>query len=115
MRKSSFNGQASTVSTGKAKNPFLVGFLTNLTNPKALAFFTSIFALTLPTGATVETQGAIIVQMGIMPVIWFGIVSFGLSAPATRKLYLRWSQWIDRVTGTFLALFGLRLLFSGRN
>ena len=99
----------------KNKNPFVMGFLTNLTNPKALAFFTSIFALALPPDSTVLTQATIMTVMFAMTVGWFGIVTFGLSTPAMRKVYIRASKWIDRVAGTFLAFFGFKLLFSGRN
>lgn len=99
----------------KQRNPFVVGFLTNITNPKAMAFFTSIFAITLPQEASLATQGAIVVMMGILPVLWFGFVSFCLSAPTMRKVYVRGSRWIDRVAGTFLAFFGARLLLSFRN
>ena len=103
------------VTVDKQRNPFVVGFVTNMTNPKALAFFTSIFAVTLPNDASVATQGAILVMMGILPVLWFSLVSFCLSAPAMQKVYLRWSKWIDRVAGTFLAFFGARLLLSIKN
>lgn len=82
-------------------------------NPKAMAFFTSIFALTLPANANGETQAAIIFVTSVMPIFWFGFVTFGLSTPAMRKVYLRCSKWIDRACGTFLALFGLKLMFSG--
>lgn len=99
----------------KQRNPFLVGLLTNMTNPKALAFFTSVFALTLPPNANGETQAAIIFITSTMPILWFGFVTFGLSTLAMRKVYLRASRWIDRVSGTFLALFGLRLMFSRNN
>jgi threonine efflux protein len=99
----------------KKRNPFMVGFLTNITNPKCLAFFASIFALTLPSNASGATQAAIVVLVGTMAAVWFGIVTLALSTPTMRKLYLRWSRWIDRVTGTFLAVFGLKLIFSGRN
>lgn len=101
--------------SGNSRNPFVIGFFTNMTNPKAMAFFTSIFALTLPPDASHATQAAMVLVMMLMPVLWFGIVTFGLSAPSTRKVYMKWSRWIDRVSGTFLAFFGLRLMFSGRD
>ncbi|MDX2027058.1 MAG: LysE family transporter [Alphaproteobacteria bacterium] len=113
--KASSAQEASEAASAKSRNPFLVGFLTNMTNPKAVAFFTSIFALTLPHDASWATKGAIVVVIGIMPVLWFGIVAVGLSSPPMKRLYLRWSRWIDRVAGTLLAFFGVRLLFSGKN
>jgi len=99
----------------KKRNPFVIGFITNMTNPKAMAFFTSIFALTLTPNTSVTTQGAIVAMVSIMPVFWFGFVALVLSLPAMRKAYIRVSAWIDRIAGTFLAFFGLRLLWSGRN
>jgi RhtB (resistance to homoserine/threonine) family protein len=108
-------GAKDAKAAGRKKNRFVTGFLTNMTNPKALAFFTSIFALTLPPDAAPATQGAIMATMFMMPAIWFSIVTFCLSAPAMRRVYLRASRWIDRAAGTFLGLFGLRLLLSNRN
>ena len=103
------------LSEKKQRHPFVLGFLTNMTNPKALAFFTSIFAVALPQDASFETQAASVTMMGVMPVLWFGFVSFCLSTPAMRKVYMRCSRWIDRVAGTFLAFFGARLLMSFKN
>ncbi len=102
-------------SAQKQRNPFLMGFMTNMTNPKALAFFTSIFAVALPQQPSASTEVVIVAMMGILPVAWFSFVSFCLSAPAMRKVYIRWSKWVDRVAGTFMAFFGARLLSSFRN
>lgn len=93
----------------------MLGFLTNITNPKVMAFFTSIFALALAADASLATRGAIIGMMGTLAILWFGLVSFCLSTPTMRKAYRHWSRWIDRVTGTFIAFFGARLLWSARN
>jgi threonine/homoserine/homoserine lactone efflux protein len=70
--------------------------------------------LTLPPDANAETRAAIILVTAGMPVFWFSFVTLGLSTPVMRRAYMRCSRWIDRVAGTFLALFGLRLMFSGQ-
>ena len=100
---------------GDKRNPFAVGFLTNMTNPKAMAFFSSIFALTMTPDVTLATEGAVIGVMVLMTMAWFSFVTFGLSTPAMRKVYVRWGHWIARAAGTFLGLFGLKLLYSVRN
>ncbi len=97
----------------KERHPFLIGFMTNMTNPKALAFFTSVFAVALPPQVNGSTTMTIVIITSIMPIFWFGFVTFGLSTRSMKKVYMRWSKWIDRVSGTFLALFGLRLMFTG--
>ncbi len=104
-----------TAEARQRKNPFLVGFMTNMTNPKAMAFFTSIFAVALPTDAGQTTQLALIGMITIMSLIWFGFVAVTFSAAAFRKTYLRWSRWIDRIAGTCLGLFGMRLLLSTKD
>ncbi len=109
------NKPVSDVGMSKKKNPFVMGFVTNMTNPKALAFNTSVFALAIKPGTTFATQAVIVVGMGLMGLIWFSCVTFGLSTARVRQGYLRFSKWIDRVAGTFLAFFGLRLLLSQRN
>lgn len=99
----------------REKNAFVIGFATNITNPKAMAFFTSVFALALPPGTSITTQTAIVAIVSFMPVLWFGFVAAVLSLPVMRKTYLQWGKWIDRFAGTFLAFFGGRLLWSNRN
>lgn len=119
--KSSFEQAAGADVEGQAvkarhtRHPFVIGTLTNLTNPKAIAFFSSVFALILPPAATVATQLAILGEIALLSALWFGFVSYCLSAPAMRKAYMRWNRWIDRVAGTLMALFGIRLLTSLRN
>jgi threonine efflux protein len=99
----------------KKKNPFVMGFVTNITNPKALAFNTSVFALAINPDTNLLTLVAIVVMMGCLSLMWFSCVSFGLSTTRVQKSYMRFSKWIDRVAGTFLALFGFKLLLSARN
>jgi RhtB (resistance to homoserine/threonine) family protein len=106
------NEQIQVITSRKGRNPFMAGFLTNITNPKALAFFTSVFALTLSPDTGLPTQALTIAGMFAMAFTWFGIVALGLSTPAVRQVYTRWSRWIDRLSGTFLTFFGLRLMFS---
>ena len=100
---------------GKGKYPFISGFFTNLTNPKALVFFTSIFALILTKDVNFQSQSIVVFFMSAASFVWFSFVSFGLSTVPMRKVYMRLSKWIDRIAGTFLTLFGLRLILSGRD
>jgi RhtB (resistance to homoserine/threonine) family protein len=106
---------ASVAGGDKRRSPFVAGFLTTMTNPKTIAFFASIFALAMPPDASLSTKAATITVMGVLPVFWYSLVSYCLSTPSMRKVYMRWSRWIDRVAGTFLAFFGVRLLSSCKN
>lgn len=116
--RTSLNAKTQSVETAiapKKKNPFVMGLMTNITNPKALAFNTSVFALALKPDTNTATDVAIVGMMGCLALAWFSCVSFGLSTARVRKSYLRFSKWIDRISGTFLTFFGVKLLASSRN
>lgn len=98
--------------TVKKKNAYLAGILTSLTNPKAIAFFASIFAIALTPDTGLATKAAIAALMPTMAFCWFSFVAFGLSKQKVRARYQRWQQVIDRVTGTVLGFFGIKLVAS---
>jgi len=107
-------GGETVIPSDRKRNPFTVGLLTNLTNTKAMAFFTSIFAVTLSQDTNMPTQMVMVAAMLAVSFGWFSLVAVGLSSSSMRKVYMCWSKWIDRVSGTFLTLFGLRLMLSGQ-
>jgi len=95
-----------------AKHPYVAGLLTNLTNPKAVAFFTSVFALTVTPDTTRATEVSLILMMVLMAFAWFAFVAVGLSNRAVRERYQRARKVIDRVAGTVMVLFGVKLVAS---
>jgi threonine/homoserine/homoserine lactone efflux protein len=101
--------------TIRKRNAYLAGALTCLTNPKAIAFFASIFALALPPNTNITTNATIGVTIPIITLAWYSCVAFGLSKGKVRARYQRWQCVIDRLTGTVLAFFGLKLILSVRS
>jgi threonine efflux protein len=101
------SAQVATVrSDGQA---FGLGLLTNLTNPKALIFYGSIFATLLtpdlPTAVKLYACGIIVLNA----TLWHVGLACLFSTPNAQHIYGRMRRWIDRVAGSVLALFGLRL------
>ena len=91
----------------------MIGFLTNISNPKALAFFTSIFALLLPTRPPLWLDGAILLGMVAIPAAWFSLVALLFSLPPVARAYRRAQRWIDALTGGIFVALGLRLAVNG--
>jgi RhtB (resistance to homoserine/threonine) family protein len=89
----------------------LRGFLTQISNPKVVVFFGSIFIAMLPSEAPGWMIAALIAIVTMNEVVWYSLVSLFFGSPPVRRFYLRVKRWIDRTTGVFLGLLGLRLLW----
>lgn len=83
------------VALPKAGRSFIRGFLTNLSNPKAVIYFGSVFSLFVA-----ETF------------VWFSLVAVVFALPAMRRGYQRLAKWIDGVAGVLFTGFGLHLIFT---
>ena len=95
-------------------NPFVRGFLTQITNPKVAVFFGSIFIAMLPANVPLWMTLALIAIVSFNEVWWYTVVALFFGSGPVRRFYLRAKVWIDRITGLFLGGLGLRLLWSAR-
>jgi threonine/homoserine/homoserine lactone efflux protein len=95
-------------------SPFLKGLVTQVSNPKAAVFFGSIFIALLPSAVPLWMIVALIVMTALNEIWWFSIVALFFGAGPVRRFYIRAKIWIDRVTGLFLGLLGVRLLWAAR-
>lgn len=92
---------------------FSTAFLTQLSNPKTIIVYASIFAALLPR--TVPLGLVVALPLGVFAVEagWYMLVALVFSARHPRRFYLAAKGWIDRLAGTVLAALGLRLTLSG--
>ncbi|APO65902.1 LysE family translocator [Rhizobium mongolense] len=92
---------------------FSMALLTQLSNPKTIIVYASIFAAFLPK--TVPAGVMIGLPIGIFAIEagWYSIVALAFSARRPRQVYLAAKHWIDRAAGLVMGGLGLRLIFSG--
>ena len=91
---------------------FKIGFITNALNPKTTIFFLSIFTQIVDIHTPLHIQliyGAII---SLAHLIWFSFVAFFLSHPILLKKFNRNKNLIEKVVGSFLIIFGLKVAMS---
>ncbi len=89
---------------------FRLGLFTQLANPKVVVFFGSIFLAVLPADRPAWMTAALLVLVFLDEFLWYATVAIAFSVNRLRAGYLRLKRIVDRVTGSFLGLLGLRML-----
>jgi len=116
---SSFSKQPETSSNGhsvEGDREFLgglkLGILVNLSNPKGIAFFVSLYAVAVPFDASMATRLSVLLGGAALELGWYNIVVSLLSRSAAQAAYKRFSNWIERAIGSALILFGGKLVLD---
>ncbi|MEH2498870.1 threonine/homoserine/homoserine lactone efflux protein [Bradyrhizobium sp. AZCC 1678] len=87
-----------------------MGVLVNLSNPKGIAFFIGLYALAIPPATALWAKLVILAGGFLLEAIWYSLVTVLFSSRPFRAVYDRFGFWVERVIGTALAVFGLRLI-----
>jgi threonine/homoserine/homoserine lactone efflux protein len=91
---------------------FRDGLVTNLSNPKAMVFYASVFSAAVPAGASSATLAVMVLMVAIMVAVWYGGVALVLSSKRAARAFRRKKMLVERGCGAFLILFGLRQALS---
>jgi threonine/homoserine/homoserine lactone efflux protein len=93
---------------------FLRALLLQLSNPKIMVFFGSIFLSLLPANLPAWMDATVLAIVAFNEFTWFALLALLFSGGAARALYRRAKFWLDRLMGGALALLGLRLALANR-
>ncbi|WP_410573728.1 LysE family transporter [Amycolatopsis sp. cmx-4-61] len=88
---------------------FRRGVLSNLTNPKAAAFFGSVLTATLPPTEPTAVKAAAVALIVAASAAWHLSVALLFSSPATQRWYAHAKPALNRVVGTVLVVLGIAL------
>ena len=86
-----------------------LGALVNLSNPKGIAFFVSLYAVAVPPDTALWAKATILASSFAIEIVWYGLVILLLSTGRARRVHDRFGAWIERAIGSVLIVFGVRL------
>ncbi|MEA1062629.1 threonine export protein RhtC [Erwinia sp. HR93] len=103
---------AQPVALARSGRSFAKGLLTNLSNPKAIIYFGSIFSLFVGDDVGAAARGGLFALIALETFVWFSLVASLFALPTMRRGYQRLAKWIDGVAGVLFAGFGIHLIIS---
>lgn len=91
------------------QNYFLNGLFTNLSNPKIVIYFSSVFSLALSSSANTDLKMQLAVLIPIQTVLTFSLLMWILSRARIKAVYQQVSAYIDLISGMLFMLFAIWL------
>ncbi|RAT67712.1 threonine export protein RhtC [Lonsdalea populi] len=91
---------------------FIRGLVTNLSNPKALIYFGSVFSLFVGDSVGPSERWGLFALISLETLAWFTLVAMAFALPVMRRGYQRLAKWVDGVAGVLFAGFGIHLIVS---
>ena len=100
---------AQQLAAADSKNHFLLGLLTNLSNPKTLIYFSSVFSLALSSSASAHLKTQLAVIIPIQTFLVFALFMLIMSMPKIKAAYQRSGSYIDIISGGLFLIFAIWL------
>lgn len=105
-------GQLNDNSMHRTSGAFLIGLVTQVSNPKTAIVYASVFAAFLPISISPILGISILLSVFAVEAGWYSIVAVLLSARKPRGVYLAFKAWIDRTAGLIMGALGVKLVTS---
>lgn len=93
-----------------ATDGLVSGLLVNLSNPKTIAVFISLYAAAVPEDTPSWARVVIVVSGLGVELSWYGMLALALSRPRAQAIYRRHLFWLERAVGLVFLGFGALLI-----
>tara|TARA_B100000029_G_scaffold515084_1_gene620515 strand:- start:2376 stop:3023 length:648 start_codon:yes stop_codon:yes gene_type:complete len=93
------------------RKSFLLGFLTNVLNPKASLFFLSLFTIFIDFNTPALIQVIYGLWMVIVTSIWFCLVSILFTTNISKIFISKYALLIDKIMGVLLVIISIKIMF----
>ncbi len=91
---------------------FVLGFITNVFNPKATIFFLSLFTLVINVDTPIFIKLLYGAWMSVITGFWFCLVSLFFTSEYSKIFIRKYSILIDKIMGIILIIISIRLLLN---
>tara|TARA_Y100001970_G_scaffold8285_1_gene9624 strand:- start:605 stop:1219 length:615 start_codon:yes stop_codon:yes gene_type:complete len=90
-------------------NGFLLGFITNITNVKAILFFVTVFSVVIDVGNNLSLvlYG---VYMALATFLWFAFISYVFTSNKFKNKFSSFLKIFEKVIGVILILLSLQII-----
>lgn len=90
---------------------YRVGVINNLLNPMVILLFIGILSAYITPETPTVIQGLYALMMVTLTFSWFTFVALFFSIDKIRLQFLKMGHWLERIAGSALILFGLKVAY----
>lgn len=91
---------------------FFRGLLANMTNPKAWAFYLSLFALVGSPEFPLWAKLFLCFSVFVMAMCWYGVITLVMTDERVKSRFMSSQKWLNLLFGFILTLLGGKLLLA---
>jgi threonine/homoserine/homoserine lactone efflux protein len=102
--------RASAVQPESTPRTFLLGLLTQLSNPKTAIVYASVFSAALSDAPSAFMTTMLVAAIFAIEFGWYAVVAVAFSTDRARYTYVRGKAWIDRLAAAAIGLLGAKIL-----
>lgn len=92
------------------RKAFVQGIVTNIGNPKSMAFYAAVFSSAAPAHVSFSTFASMLAVVVFVSATWYGLVALALSQSRVSSTYQKARKVIDRLCGGLILGLGVRQL-----
>lgn len=93
-----------------ATGPFKEALTLQLSNPKVIAFFSSIFLIAMPTEASYSFRALVLLTICFNEVAWYTFVAILLSTPKNQIIFRKYKSILSTTCGLILIVAATKML-----
>lgn len=104
--------EASRIAGRSLVRSFLLALVTQISNPKAIVVYGSIFMALLPASPPFWLLAVLPPVAFAIETLWYTVVAVAFSATRPRTFFLGFRGWVDRAAGALMGMLGARLILE---